>query len=91
MLKVRNAAAEQKGKTGINTDALLLSGPEVCRRLDIGLSHLHALRRAGKFPLIPVRLGRSVRWSADELTRWCAAGCPATDRWRAMNVTRQNV
>jgi excisionase family DNA binding protein len=70
-------------------DALLLSASDVCRRLGIGVSHLHALRRAGKFPLTPVRLGRAVRFRADDLTRWVSAGCPAATKWNAMNVGRQ--
>jgi hypothetical protein len=41
----------------LDHDALLLSAADVCRRLGIGLSHLHALRRAGRFPLVPFELG----------------------------------
>jgi predicted DNA-binding transcriptional regulator AlpA len=62
-------------------DLILIDGAEICRRLSIGMSHFHALRRAGKFPLTPVRLGRAVRWRAADLARWIAAGCPA--RWAA--------
>jgi predicted DNA-binding transcriptional regulator AlpA len=65
-----------------SADALLLSAADVSRRLAICKGHLHGLRRAGKFPLTPIRLGRAVRFSADELTRWTQAGCPAADRWR---------
>jgi predicted DNA-binding transcriptional regulator AlpA len=67
-------------------DALLVSGPSVAERLGIGLSHLHGLKRAGKFPLTPIRLGRAVRYRVDELVAWTAAGCPAADRWRAMQA-----
>jgi predicted DNA-binding transcriptional regulator AlpA len=67
------------------TTALLLSGPAVCARLGIGVSSLHALRRAGKFPLKRIRLGRSVRFSAAELAEWVADGCPARARWQGIN------
>ncbi|MDX2199400.1 MAG: helix-turn-helix domain-containing protein [Phycisphaerae bacterium] len=32
----------------------------------------------------PLRLGRSVRWRSDELSRWVESGCPDRDRWEAM-------
>lgn len=66
--------------------ALLVSGAECARRLGIGLSLFHSLRRQGRMPLAPIRLGRAVRFSAGELTRWAAAGCPAEAKWRAMNT-----
>jgi predicted DNA-binding transcriptional regulator AlpA len=66
-------------------DVLLIDAAEVCRRLAIGITHFKAMRATGKFPLGPVRLGRSIRWRADELARWCALGCPAADRWRMLN------
>jgi predicted DNA-binding transcriptional regulator AlpA len=72
-----------------NADALLLSGPDVSRRLGIGISHLHGLRRAGQLPLTPIRLGRAVRFRADELARWVAAGCPAAAKWEAMNAGKR--
>jgi len=64
-------------------DSLLLSGPAVCARLGIGISSLHSLKRAGKFPLQPIRLGRSVRFSAAELAAWCEARCPSASVWKA--------
>lgn len=71
--------------------ALLLSGPAVCARLGIGKSTLHKMIRGGKFPLQPVRLCRAVRFRADELSTWVAAGCPAADRWRALQQFRRAV
>jgi predicted DNA-binding transcriptional regulator AlpA len=79
-----------KGETMTNEcaiadDALLLSGADVCRRLGIGLSHFHNLRRSDKFPLTTIRLGASVRWREDELRQWIECGCPANaDRWKMM-------
>ena len=67
-------------------DSLLLSAAQICSRLSIGLSHLHGMRRAGRFPLQPIRLGKSVRFKATELSAWCDAGCPSGDRWRAMQT-----
>jgi predicted DNA-binding transcriptional regulator AlpA len=67
----------------INT-ALLIDGAEVCTRMSIGKSKLHGMIRGGQFPIQPIRLGRAVRYRADELARWVAAGCPSSERYRAM-------
>ena len=64
--------------------ALLIAGNEVCARLSIGKSKFHQMIRAGQMPLRPIRLGRAVRYRADELAAWVAAECPNCDRWRAM-------
>lgn len=66
--------------------ALLISGGEVCRRINIGKSKLHQMIRSGHFPVRPIRMGRAVRYRADELSRWVAAGCPNADRWRVMTA-----
>lgn len=73
----------------LDNAALLLSGAAVCARLGIGKSTLHKMIRGGRFPLLPVRLGRAVRFRADELSTWVAAGCPAADRWRAMQLIKR--
>jgi predicted DNA-binding transcriptional regulator AlpA len=68
-----------------STDAaLLIAGDEVCRRLSICKTKLHAMIRGGQFPIRPVRMGRAVRYPVAELNAWVSAGCPAADRWRAM-------
>jgi excisionase family DNA binding protein len=71
-------------KSDTPVDAILLNADDVCRRLSIGLSNFHKLRRAGKMPLTPVRLGRAVRFRASELAEWVAADCPTSDRWRLL-------
>jgi predicted DNA-binding transcriptional regulator AlpA len=72
------------GEIDIISAPLLLSGPEVALRLGIGISHFHALIRVGKFPLTPLRLGRSVKYRADHLGAWIEAECPAVEKWRAI-------
>jgi len=58
----------------------LLSAAEAAKLLNISQRHLWALSTSGRMPA-PIRLGRSVRWSADELRTWLDAGCPTRDRW----------
>ena len=50
--------------------AVLATSPKTVRRLDA----------AGKLPQ-PVRVGRGLRWSRDEIARWLAAGCPPPHRF----------
>jgi predicted DNA-binding transcriptional regulator AlpA len=69
-------------------DAILLSGPGVCQKMSISVSKFHGMIRAGQMPLQPIRLGRSVRYRADELERWVASGCPSSSKWAAMRLTR---
>lgn len=59
---------------------LLVDAKGLAAMLGIGRSHVHELRLSGRLPE-PVYLGRSVRWSAEELRRWIDAGCPAKERW----------
>jgi predicted DNA-binding transcriptional regulator AlpA len=64
---------------------LLLDADGVCQALSIGISHLHALRRTGKFPVEPLKLGGAVRWRAADISAWITAGCPAALRWKFMH------
>jgi excisionase family DNA binding protein len=84
-----SAPTNRKGARMIaaeTTTALLIDASQVCARLSIGKSKLHQMLRAGHFPVAPVRLGRAVRYRADELAQWVAAGCPSSDRYRAMQA-----
>lgn len=51
------------------SDLLLL--PEVLARLRIGRTQFWHLRRNGGF-LAPCRMGRPLRWRADDVDRWIA-------------------
>jgi len=62
---------------------LLLSAVEAARACGVSRSSWYGLLSSGRVPL-PVRLGRSVRWSAEELRRWTEAGCPSRERWLTM-------
>ncbi len=64
-------------------DRLALPAGEVAKLLAISERHLWALNSSGRLPR-PVRLGRAVRWSAEELRDWIAAGAPERTRWEAM-------
>lgn len=61
-------------------ERLALSAAEVARRLGISERHLWALHSSARLPQ-PIRFGRAVRWGADELRQWIAAGAPERSRW----------
>lgn len=58
------------------TAPLLLSARSLANRLGISVRTLWRLRTAGKLPL-PLKIGGSVRWRADEIDDWIRTGCPA--------------
>lgn len=59
---------------------LLLSADRLADLLGVSVRTLWRLRSAGRVPR-PVHLGASVRWRADEITLWVAAGCPPLEAW----------
>ncbi|MBD3672369.1 MAG: helix-turn-helix domain-containing protein [Planctomycetaceae bacterium] len=62
------------------SEQLLLPASEAARLLGISKRHLHTLNVSGRLPR-PIRLGRSVRWNAEELRAWIAVGCPERKSW----------
>jgi len=66
---------------------LLVDAKTAAKLLSVGKTKLYELHAAGRVPL-PIRLGRAVRWNAEELRRWADAGCPPRDRWQAMSKGR---
>lgn len=61
----------------------LLTVKEVAAALKVSPRQVWKLKTMGRLPW-PVRLGRSVRWRADEIEAWIEAGCPTRERWEAM-------
>ncbi len=68
--------------------SLLLSATNLADLLQVSKRTLWRLRSAGKLPR-PVQLGGSVRWNADEIRQWIAAGCPNLQQWEATRGTRR--
>ena len=64
-------------------DRLLVSARDLARMLSVSLATVRRLDSAARLPR-PVRLAGSVRWRADEIRRWCEAGCPERRTWETM-------
>lgn len=62
-------------------DALLIDYRAVCSMLSIGSHHFFTMRQTGRFPIKPIRLGRSVRYNRRQVESWISDGCPAN--WKA--------
>ena len=66
---------------------LAIPAAKLAKRLNISLRHLRRLDSAGKLPK-PIRLGRSVRWSVQEIKSWIKAGAPDRKTWQASKEHR---
>jgi len=58
--------------------SMLLTKREVANELRCSPRKLDDLNARGLLPA-PRRIGRSVRWSRDEIRAWVAAGCPSAE------------
>jgi predicted DNA-binding transcriptional regulator AlpA len=61
---------------------------DLCELLQISGATLHRLKAAGKLPASR-RLGGLLRWEADEIREWVAAGMPDQKRWEALRGSRR--
>jgi excisionase family DNA binding protein len=66
---------------------LLLPAAEAAKLLSISERHFYKLHSSGRVPR-PIRFGRAVRWRADELREWVAAGAPSRAQWQSMRKPR---
>ena len=65
---------------GVNVE--LLTVKDVAARLRISQRQVWKLLASGRIPA-PVRISRSVRWRAGDITRWIELGCPSRERFEA--------
>lgn len=63
--------------------ALLYSARDLAAVLSLGLRTVRTMDAAGKLPA-PIRIGGAVRWRADDIRAWLAAGAPDRATWAAM-------
>ncbi len=66
---------------------LALSATQLAKQLGVSLRHVRRMDSAGLLPK-PVRLGRSVRWSVEEVHAWMEAGAPDRRRWEQSKQRR---
>lgn len=59
---------------------LLINSREAAKLLQVSERTLWKMQNCGDSPE-PIRIGRGVRWSLEELRAWVRAGCPPRDKW----------
>ena len=59
---------------------VLLDTRQVAKMLNVSARHVSSLQVTGRMPK-PIRIGRVVRRSHDEIKAWVEAGCPHQDKW----------
>jgi excisionase family DNA binding protein len=67
-----------------HTESLGVSAAEAAALLGVSESHFYCLHKTGRLGPLPVRMGRAVRWSRQELIDWFNSGSPPRSRWQAM-------
>lgn len=66
-----------------STTQRLLRDREVARVMGVSKSMIHKRNRMGLLPM-PIRIGRVLRWDANEIQAWIDAGLPSREKWEAM-------
>lgn len=61
----------------LTLEKILLTTPEAAESLGVSERHFISLERSGQIGPLPIRLGRSVRYSFEALQSWAAQGCPS--------------
>lgn len=67
----------------IKTQDRLLNAEVVGKMLSLSRRQIFRLNSSGKIPM-PIRIGGAVRWSAQEISAWLAAGAPDRRTWEDM-------
>jgi predicted DNA-binding transcriptional regulator AlpA len=66
----------------------LLTAKTLGQTLSLSKRQVHRLNLLGKIPA-PLRIGGAVRWSAEEMSAWLAAGAPDRAKWQAMKEVKR--
>ena len=70
----------------LGLESIGLTAADAAVLLGISESHFYCLHKTGRLGPLPVRMGRAVRWSRQELVEWFNAGSPARSRWQGMRT-----
>ncbi len=65
-------------------EPFVVDAKALANRLQISLRHLRRMEAGGALGPRPLRLGRSVRYSLDEVKRWINAGVPDRRAWNSI-------
>jgi excisionase family DNA binding protein len=73
--------AQEQSKMSLDVEVpILASAADVAQMLQLSSRTIARMNSSGKLPR-PIRLGRSVRFSRNEIQAWIDAGCPNRRTW----------
>ena len=79
---------DKAGRSAPAIEPLLVTADQASTMCGISSASWYRMASAGRCPA-PVRLSRGcVRWRAEELQEWIAAGCPDRRIWEALKKNR---
>jgi len=64
---------------------LLISAAELGKLLGVNKSTVWNWHSSGRIPM-PVHIGGTTRWKAEEIRRWVEAGCPPRAQWELLRA-----
>lgn len=67
----------------------LLTAQAVGEMLSLSKRQIFRLNSSGKIPA-PIRIGGAVRWSAEEISAWLAAGAPDRKTWESVKGAKND-
>lgn len=62
-----------------------ISAKELAGRMEVSLRHVRRMDSSGQLPR-PIKLGKCVRWSVEEINNWIDAGTPNREEWEMRKV-----
>lgn len=69
------------GQKPPDDEGLLIDMKAAAKLLDLSERTVWGMANSGRMPK-PIRIGRAVRWSYEELRAWVNAGCPPQGEWK---------
>jgi predicted DNA-binding transcriptional regulator AlpA len=69
--------------TDVQKQKLAISAFELAELLGVSLRHIRRQQASEQLPR-PLRLGKSVRWSVEEIKNWIEAGGPNRKEWETI-------
>jgi predicted DNA-binding transcriptional regulator AlpA len=67
-------------------EPIAVSAADFAALLGLSLSGFYGMKATGRIGPVPLHLGRAVRYRADEIRAWVAAGAPPRQKWLAMQA-----
>lgn len=77
-----------KATQSIHVEEKLWTVKQVASLLKVSIRQIHHLTANALMPE-PMRLGKLLRWSKEEITSWLEAGAPSREQWNQMKAQPQ--